>query len=188
MAKHAPLGAQWALLASLVIGPPGAAHAAKPWSLAGELAVSPYSEAPGETERPFRAVALGAHLAHRWDRFGAGLAVEANVFQQEDLDGKADFVWMGLVGLEGEVLMVGGLVRSRMGGGLALLLEGTDLDNDGVVAGFYLDLHPVGFRWPFEGWVLGVDPLTLLLAIPEPSAIPLIDIQYRAHVYAEVSF
>ncbi|MCA9557524.1 MAG: hypothetical protein H6704_24700 [Myxococcales bacterium] len=162
------------------------AHAAEPWALAGELAVSPYSGAEGEPQRPFRAVALGGHGVYRWGDWGAGVGVEGNLFQQLDLEGDIDFLVQLLIGAEGELLMADRRLRSRLGAGVAVLLEGTELDVDGPAAGFYVDIRPVGFRWPFDGWVLGVDPLTLLVAIPEPSAIPLVDIQYRAHVYAEV--
>lgn len=165
----------------------GPATAAEPWALAGELAVSPYSGAPGESQRLFRAVALGGHGAYRWGDWGAGLGVEANLFQQLDFDGETDYLAQLLIGAEGEVLLADGRMRSRLGGGLALLLEGTELDDDGVTAGFYVDIRPAGFRWAFDGWVLGVDPVTLLVAIPEPSGIPLVDVQYRAHVYAEVT-
>ncbi len=181
-----PVSILRATLAASLLGAAPAA-AAEPWALAGELAVSPYSGAPGETQRPFRALALGGHGAYRWGDWGAGLGVEGNLFQQLDLDGETDFLFQLLVGAEGEVLMANGRMRSRLGAGLAVLLEGTELDDEGATAGFYVDIRPAGFRWPFDGWVLGFDPVTLLVAIPEPSGIPLVDVQYRAHVYAEVT-
>lgn len=156
------------------------------WSLSGEVAASPYSEAPGRVSGLFRALALGVHGAHRWDDLGAGLGFETNVWRTEDGTGGTDWLAALLLGVEGDLRMVDGRLRARVGSGLAVLLEGTAGDAPGAT-GFYVDLRPAGFRWPFEGSALVVDPISLVVVVPDAGGIPLVDVQYRLAVAYEVS-
>ncbi len=149
-----------------------------------DLALSPYSEGSDDQQEVFRAFALGLHAGRRWHRWGVGLAVEGTLWRT--LDGRGEDDWFGALhtGLEGSVLSAGGRIRTRVGGGLALLLEGTALDSAGG-AGFYVDLRPAGLRWALDDAVVGFDPLTLFMTLPDAGGIPLVDVQYRLCIYAE---
>lgn len=154
------------------------------WSVAPDFAFSPYSESNGDDPGLMRGLALGLHGTHRWARWGLGLALEGTLWRSVDGAGEED--WFGALhaGVEGEVLSAGGRIRSRLGGGLAVLLEGTALDEAGEV-GFYIDLRPAGVRWALGDVVIGLDPLTLFATVPDAGGIPLVDVQYRVCVSAE---
>lgn len=149
-----------------------------------DLALSPYSEGREDEARVFRAFALGLHAGRRWHRWGVGLALEGTLWRAVDGQGEDD--WFGALhtGVDGTLLSAGGRIRTRLGGGLALLLEGTELDGAGG-AGFYVDLRPAGVRWALDDVVIGFDPLTLFVTLPDAGGIPLVDVQYRLCVYAE---
>lgn len=154
------------------------------WSIAPEFSLSPYSESPGDDKRPARALAVGVHATRRWDKYGAGLALELNTWRGEDLEENTDFFVTALVGPEFELLSVGGRLRHRFAAGLAILIDGSENDERGGV-GFYADIRPVGFRWKFDHFILGFDPMSLLANVPDAGGIPLVDIQYRGNVYME---
>lgn len=170
------------LSTAAVTGPP-AVDWGPPNYFAVDFAASSYSDEPG-TGRFLRTLSLSGRGGRRWGRWGLGLAGELNLWAWEDLDSSTDALGAWLLGIDGEVRMVGGRVRSRISGGLAFLLEGTDDDEAGDV-GFYFETRPVGFRWPFENWLLGFDPLGMMLVVPSVSGIPLVDVQFRTAFYAE---
>lgn len=151
-----------------------------------ELSSSTVSEGPDDRSVA-RALALGARGGYRWGAWGVGGSAELNLFRQRELDGSDDQLAAVLIGVDGEVLSANGYVRSRVGGGLAVLLEGTSLDEPGLT-GFYVDLRPGGFRVLLrEGLRLTFDPLSLAILVPDASGIPLVDIQYRANLAVEFS-
>ncbi len=154
------------------------------WALATDLAFSPYSEGGDDAPGVMRGLALGAHATHRWGRWGLGLALEGTLWRLTDVVGEDDWFAALHIGPEGEVLSAGGRIRTRLGGGLAVLLEGSPLDDAGEI-GFYLDIRPAGFRWALGETVIGLDPLTLFTTVPDAGGIPLVDVQYRFCVYAE---
>lgn len=180
-----------ALFAAVALSTPAlaAAEPAAPygatWAIAPDAAFSPYSDAGGDkSSGVMRGLALGAHGARRWGRWGAGLGVEGTLWRTDDAGGRDDWLAALHVGVEGEVLSGGGRVRSRLGGGLAVLLEGTELDGAGAT-GFYIDLRPAGVRWAVGETVIGLDPLTLFMTLPDAGGIPLVDVQYRFCVSVE---
>lgn len=154
------------------------------WALTPDLAVLPYSDGAAEGAA-LRGGAIGVHAMRRFGPWGVGLAVEANLWRSEDFLHHSDYFVALLAGVEGERLSAAGRVRTRVGGGLAVLLEGTDNDEAGQ-AGFYIDIRPVGYRWELDGVVLVLDPLSLLTAVPAAGGIPLVDVQYRVCLSAEV--
>ncbi len=156
-----------------------------PWSLAGEVAASTYSEAPGRVSGVFRAVGLGVHGAYHWGDLGAGLGLETNVWRTEDGAGGADWLAALLLGAEGELRMAGDRLRARLGSGLAILLEGSAADAPGAT-GFFVDVRPVGFRWTVAGSTLVVDPMSLVVVVPDAGGIPIVDVQYRFAIAFEV--
>lgn len=163
--------------------PPYAAR----WSIAPDIAFAPYSEVGSRdtSEGVLRAFALGLHGLRRWDAWGAGLALEGTVWRTADGAGEDDWFAALHVGAEGELLSVGGRLRSRLGAGLAVLLEGSALDPPGE-AGFYVDLRPAGFRWALGEAVIGLDPLALFVTVPDVGGIPLVDVQFRLCVSVEL--
>lgn len=176
-----------ALVALSAVDAPAAeleAPFASRWSIAPDLAVTPYSDAGAETADVLRGLALGVHGTRRWARWGLGLGLEATSWKNTDARGNDDVFVALHAGLEGEVLSAGGRVRTRVGGGLAVLLEGTTLDSAGAT-GFYLDLRPAGVRWSLAELIVGLDPVTLSVTVPDAGGIPLVDVQYRFCLYAE---
>lgn len=182
IALATPLAALAPALADDVTDALAAPYAPR-WALATDLAFSPYSEGGDESPGILRGLALGAHATHRWGRWGLGLALEGTLWRLTDVAGDDWFAALH-IGPEGEVLSAGGRIRTRLGGGLAVLLEGSPLDDAGEI-GFYLDLRPAGFRWALGEAVVGLDPLTLFTTVPDAGGIPLVDVQYRFCVYAE---
>lgn len=155
-------------------------------ALTPEFSGSAVSDSPGEFTFA-RAFAPSVHGAYRWGAYGLGGGLELNVFRQQELDGGDDFLAAALIGVEGDMLSLDGRVRSRIGGGLAVLLEGTDRDEPGLT-GFYVDIRPGGYRFLIaEDTLLTFDPLSLAILLPDASGIPLVDVQYRANVSVEFS-
>lgn len=154
------------------------------WVVAPELSVTNVSESPG-TRDYIRAVAPAARAGHRWGKWGVGGSIEANFFKQEDLTGSDDQYAALLIGVDGEVLAANGWVRSRVGGGLAVLLKGTELDEPGNT-GFYLDIKPGGFRFEVaDAMRLTFDVLSMTVLLPDASGIPLVDVQFRSSLSLE---
>jgi hypothetical protein len=154
------------------------------WVIAPELSISNVSESPDE--RSFvRSIAPAVRSGYRWGKWGVGGVVEANFFRQKNLaDGDDHFAAL-LVGVDGEVLAANGWIRSRVGGGLAVVLSGTELDEPGKT-GFYADIKPGGIRFVVgDAMRLTFDPLSMAILVPDASGIPLVDIQYRSTLSLE---
>lgn len=91
-------------------------------------------------------------------------------------------------GLGVERRFAGGLMRSSLAVGTSTLLFDTALDQVGDT-GLYLDVRPLGLRWsPARDLVIGFDPLSLVVAAPVMTGLPLVRVQYRTTLSTEVRF
>ena len=92
------------------------------------------------------------------------------------------------LGVGGEMLSGGGLVRTALSVGPSILTRAGDLDQPGTT-GFFFDLRPMGLRWLIaERFVLGFDPISLTLMVPVLEGIPLIELEYRTTITGEYVF
>lgn len=154
------------------------------WVLTPEMSISNVSESPDEREFA-RAIAPAVRSGYRWGKWGLGGLIEANFFRQKNLVGEHDQFAALLIGVDGEVLAVDGWIRSRLSGGLAVVLAGTELDEPGRT-GFFVDIKPGGFRFVVgDATRLTVDPISLAVVLPDASGIPLVDVQYRSSISLE---
>ena len=129
----------------------------------------------------------GARGGYRWNDWGLLLAVEHNMWIATEYDTN---VVQGAVniGVGGDFVYGGGLVRTSLAIGPSILAYDTILDDAGSV-GFYLDARPVGLRWAVhEVLVIGLDPINFAVVAPVLDKIPLVYIQYRTFVYLEAAF
>lgn len=173
-----------AALAGLLAGCAAPRIPPNEWVVAPELSLSNVSESPDQ-QSVARAMAAGVHSGYRWGKWGLGGVMEFNFFRQRNLVDEHDQFAALLLGVDGEVLAAGGWMRSRLSGGLAVVLKGTELDEPGRT-GFFLDIKPGGFRFVVgDATRLTFDPLTMAVLIPDASGIPLVDVQYRSSVSLE---
>ena len=129
----------------------------------------------------------GARGGYRWNDWGLFLAVEHNMWIATEYETN---VVQGAVniGVGGDFVYGGGLVRTSLAVGPSILAYDTILDDAGSV-GFYLDARPVGLRWTVhEVLVIGLDPITFAVVAPVLDKIPLVYIQYRTMLYLEAAF
>lgn len=81
-----------------------------------------------------------------------------------------------------------GLVRSSLALGVSVLLFDTPIDRRGT-AGLFVDVRPLGLRWQLDrNFGIGVDPISLAIAAPVLSGIPLVRVQFRTTLVLEVTF
>ena len=81
-------------------------------------------------------------------------------------------------------------MRSSVAAGGTLLAVPADVDKAGSL-GAFADVRPLAFVWPLAqlpGTRIGLVPLSLTLAIPVVTGIPLVSIQYRTTIFAERDF
>lgn len=146
--------------------------------------MSTVSEERGELGA-LRTFAVGARVHDQRARWGWGMGAEINVFETRTLTNTSDHMAAALFGLDGSVLSGDGYVRSSTSAGLAVLLEGSEIDEPGEV-GFYWDVRPVAFRMQADDdLILTFCPLSGVILVPDPSGIPLIDVQYRVNLSVE---
>jgi hypothetical protein len=158
-----------------------------PWYLAGQAGTVVLGRsANGATGwRLGRTFAAGAGLGRRWGRFDGFFEAEANGWSSTRPDGSRDHSLAADLGVGGGVSYAGGFLRTSLAAGLSILGIPTDVDRAGST-GIYVDLRPVGYRWPLaRAWVVGVQPLSLTVAMPVLTGIPLIEAQFRTSVTVE---
>ena len=137
-----------------------------------------------------RAQAIGASIDRRSDHLHVFARGEANTWRDQRDDGSNDFVLTLDLGLGLRVDYGGGRLRSSVAAGGTLLLVPSDVDKVGSI-GAFVDVRPLAFVWPLgqmPGTRIGFVPLSLTLAIPVVTGIPLVSIQYRTTVFAEREF
>jgi hypothetical protein len=132
-----------------------------------------------------RTFALGFAGGYRWGRVSLFGQLEGNFWRSLKLDHTEEVVMATNVGVGADVLSAEGLVRSSLALGPSILTIPTSIDKRWSV-GFFVDLRPVGLRFAIaDRWVLGVDPITLALVLPELDNIPLVELQFRTAAYVE---
>lgn len=120
------------------------------------------------------------------DGWGAFVQVEQNIWIPTQSLTPFPGVLNAGVGVEHR--FAGGLMRSAVAVGTSTLLFDTALDSVGDT-GLYLDVRPLGLRWSPTGFLtIGLDPLSLVVAAPVMTGLPLVRIQYRTSLSTEVRF
>jgi hypothetical protein len=162
------------------------------WSWQADLGVTFLSRSSrtDATVKLARAQAIGASIDRRSDRVHVFLRGEVNTWRDQRDDGSNDFVLTLDLGLGLRYDFAGGRLRSSVAAGGTLLLVPSDVDKTGSL-GAFADVRPVAVVWPLmqvPGTRIGFAPLSLTLAIPVLTGIPLVSIQYRTTVFAERDF
>ncbi|MFL5304984.1 MAG: hypothetical protein ACJ8F1_07210 [Polyangia bacterium] len=160
------------------------------WSIQGELGatLASRSSTAATSVTLARAQALGLSVDRGFRQLHLFARAEANAWRDRRDDGTDDFVLTLDLGVGARFDYGGGRLRSSLALGATLLALPGDVDTAGTV-GAFVDVRPLGFAWPLAPGVrLGVLPLSLMLAIPVPTGIPLVSIQYRTTIFAERDF
>ena len=149
------------------------------------IAQSASSDSPGTF---FRAFGFSAKGGHRWRDKAIFVTLEGAFWRSPLVEGGSELVMATNVGVGGEILSAGGILRTSLAFGSSILTIPPKVDEAGKV-GIFLDLRPIGCRFRLSpAIVLGVDPLSFHLSVPVLTGIPLIEIEYRTSVYVEHAF
>lgn len=155
--------------------------------LQADLGLSILGEA-GQRDHLARSFAIGVRGGARWGRWGLFGQIEPAYWRVAKTDGTQELQGTVNLGVGGEVLSGGGLVRTALSVGPSILTRAGELDQPGSV-GFFFDLRPVGLRWLIaERFVIGFDPISLSMMVPVLEGIPLIELEYRTTVIGEYVF
>jgi len=162
------------------------------WSWQADLGVTLFSRSSttDATVKLARAQAVGASIDRRSDHVHVFIRGEVNTWRDQRDDGSNDFVLTLGLGLGLRFDYAGGRLRSSVAAGGTLLAIPSDVDKAGKFGAFG-DVRPVAFVWPLAhlaGTRIGLVPLSLTLAVPVVTGIPLVSIQYRTTVFAERDF
>jgi hypothetical protein len=162
------------------------------WSWQADLGATLFSRSSttNATVKLARAQAIGASVDRRSDRLHVFARGEANTWRDQRDDGSNDFVLTVDLGLGLRYDYAGGRLRSSVAAGGTLLVVPSDVDKFGSI-GAFADVRPLAFVWPvaqMPGTRIGLVPLSLTLAMPVVTGIPLVSIQYRTTVFAERDF
>jgi hypothetical protein len=88
------------------------------------------------------------------------------------------------IGLGAEVLFFEGRARTSLA--LGPSIYNTDASGEAGEVGFFIDLRPVGFRFPIgDSWSIGFDPIAFNFNAPVLSKIPLLVFKYVSIVSLE---
>jgi hypothetical protein len=169
-----------------------AAGPASRWSWQADLGATIFSRSSttDASVKLARAQAIGASVDRRSDRLHVFARGEVNGWRDQRGDGSNDFVLTLDLGLGLRVDYGAGRLRSSVAAGGTLLAVPSDVDQFGRI-GAFVDVRPLAFVWPLAqlpGTRIGIVPLSLMLAIPVVTGIPLVSIQYRTTVFAERDF
>ena len=157
------------------------------WSMQGDLGATlgSRSSTASTSVALARAQALGVAIDRGFGQLHLFARGEANAWRDRRDDGTDDFVLAFDLGVGARFDYGGGRLRSSLAAGATLLAIPGDLDTAGTL-GAFIDVRPLGFVWPLgPGVRLGVVPLSLTLAVPVLTGIPLVSIQYRTTIFAE---
>jgi hypothetical protein len=162
------------------------------WSWQADLGVTLFSRSSttNATVKLARAQAMGASIDRRSEHLHVFIRGEANSWRDQRDDGSNDFVLTLGLGLGLRFDYAGGRLRSSVAAGGTLLVVPSDVDKTGTFGAFG-DVRPLAFVWPLAhvaGTRIGLVPLSLTLAVPVVTSIPLVSIQYRTTVFAERDF
>jgi hypothetical protein len=157
----------------------------RPWYLSGQAGTVLLGRSTNGGWRVGRAFAAGAGAGRRWGRFDAFVEAEANGWSSTRADGSRDHALAVDVGIGAGASYAGGFLRASVAAGLSILGIPTDVDTAGST-GLYVDLRPVHYRWALpRPWVLGLQPLSLMVAMPVLTGIPLVEVQFRTSLTVE---
>ena len=149
------------------------------------IAQSAASDSPGTF---FRAFGFSAKGGHRWGNKAVFVTLEGSFWRSPLVEGGSELVMATNIGVGGEILSAGGILRTSLAFGPSILTIPPKVDEAGKV-GIFFDLRPLGCRFGLsQALVLGVDPLSFNVTVPVLSGIPLIEIEYRTSVYVEHAF
>ena len=157
------------------------------WSMQADLGTTLASRSStSSTSVPLaRAQAIGLAVDRGFGQLHLFARGEANAWRDRRDDGTDDFVLVFDLGVGARFDYAGGRLRSSLAAGATLLAIPGDVDTAGTI-GAFVDVRPLGFAWPLgPGVRLGVVPLSLTLAVPVLTGIPLVSIQYRTTIFAE---
>lgn len=114
----------------------------------------------------------------RFGRLGVFAQFEHNLWIRSELQYGVS-AGVANVGIGLEVNYLHGYARSSLAIGPSILLFGTGIDKAGTT-GFFLDLRPVGLRWPITRFfALTLDPISFVLVAPALDRVPLVTVQFR---------
>jgi hypothetical protein len=157
----------------------------RPWYLSGQAGTVLLGRSASGGWRVGRAFAAGAGAGRRWGWFDAFVEAEANGWSSTRPDGSRDHALAVDLGIGAGASYAGGFLRTSVAAGLSILGIPTDVDSAGST-GVYVDLRPVRYRWALgRAWVLGVQPLSLMVAMPVLTGIPLVEVQFRTSLTVE---
>jgi hypothetical protein len=160
------------------------------WSWEADLGATLVSRSTNDTTTVglARAQAVGVSVGRNFDRLHLFSRGEFNAWRDRRDDGSYDFVMIFDVGVGARFDYGGGRLRSSVAAGGTVLAIPADIDPVGTF-GVFADLRPLAYAWPLgHGLRLGVVPLSLTLAVPVLTGIPLMSIQYRTTLFAERDF
>ena len=157
------------------------------WSMQGDLGATlgSRSSTASTSVALARAQALGVAVDRGFGQLHLFVRGEANAWRDRRDDGTDDFVLTFDLGVGARFDYGGGRLRSSVAAGATLLAVPGDIDTAGTL-GAFVDVRPLAFVWRLgPGMRLGVVPLSLTLAVPVLTGIPLVSIQYRTTIFAE---
>lgn len=152
--------------------------------LGGEGAVA-FVGSGGDFARSLRAGAA-FRLVSAQAGFGVTALVTTFRSRQVPTDGEEWLVTFEL-GATAQLSLFDGHARSALGFGPSFLLRGAEVDELTNAPGMFLDLRPLGVRFPLGArTALVLDPLGVLIVAPRLSATPLADVQFNTTLSVEV--
>jgi hypothetical protein len=168
-------------------GPPVGASG---WSMQGDLGatLASRSSTSSTSLALARAQALGLAVDRGFGQLHLFARGEANAWRDRRDDGTDDFVLAFDLGIGARFDYGAGRLRASLAAGATVLAVPGDIDRAGTI-GAFVDVRPLAFAWRLGPEVrLGVVPLSLMLAVPVLTGIPLVSIQFRTTVFAERDF
>jgi hypothetical protein len=167
---------------------PGPAYAATPEG--GFVALDVHASLLSDlADRSFLSATFGygARGGYRWSGWAVFLQVEHNLWAATE---QKQGVVQGAVniGVGCELIYADGFVHTSLALGPSILAFDTVLDDAGTT-GIFLDVRPVGLRWPVhDNLLIVLEPITFALVAPVLGGIPLIYAQYRTVLSLEAVF
>jgi hypothetical protein len=170
----------------LGVAPAGADPPAWSWQVG--LGSTLFSRSPDNGFQLARAQGLAGAVDRRFSDLHLFFQGELNGWRDRRDDGSIDLTLALNLGVGLGLDHAGGHLRSTVVGGTSLLLLPDDVDS-APSAGLFVDLRPVAFLWPVGSSLdVGLVPLSLVVALPVLTGIPLVSLQYRTTVFLEAGF